>query len=168
MKDNLTACSRIRKKKAGNRAFALAEVLLALGILAFTMSGILLVLANTSLLSTLSKNSTIAINTCQSRMEEMQNLSYDAITALNGTTFLIPSGSGVAGDNIGIGRIEVGVVIDRLLLRVRVVASFRNKNSIIGEDANLDGDVTGAEDTNGNGRYDSPIELITLVPNYGV
>ena len=51
------------------------------------------------------------------------------------------------------------------LLKVTISVCWRKNNRVFGEDANFDGLLTPAEDTNNNGIIDSPVQLVTLIAN---
>jgi len=53
-------------------------------------------------------------------------------------------------------------------LNVKATVSFQVGKRIIGEDKNLDGvfDVL-TEDANGNGKYDSPVSVTTIISDRG-
>lgn len=93
-------------------------------------------------------------------MEEIKNTNFDSLLALNGTTFNLAGFSGLDAR----GRVEVAATAYADLMQVRLVACFRSRNRIIGEDRNLDGDLDVGEDTFiANTRLDSPVELVTLI-----
>lgn len=136
------------------------EVLLAVSILAFVLCGLLSTYISLFYLGDISRQVILVTNTLQARLEEIKNTAFDSLPALNGTTFTIP---GFANNNAR-GQIQISNTIFPDIREVRLVASFRSKTTrIIGEDTNLDGLLGVGEDTNNNGRLDSPMEIITLV-----
>lgn len=151
--------SKIEMKLA-NKGFTLVEVLLAGAILAFCLCGLLLTYINMFILSDLARDLTLATNAVQAKMEEIKKTSYAGLSTFNGVTFDI---AGFASSDAK-GVVEV---TDNLgyadLTRVRIVSSLKSRGRIIGEDQDLDGVLDFGEDANGNGRLDSPIELVTLI-----
>jgi len=143
-----------------NKGFTLVEVLVTVGILAFVLSGLLAMYVNLFLLGDINRQTTLANNSAQARIEEIRNTNFDNLPALNGTVFDITGfGAGSAK-----GRVEVSNTSYSDLRLVRVVVSFKQKGSmIIGEDTNLNGVLDGGEDVNANGRLDSSIEIVTLI-----
>jgi prepilin-type N-terminal cleavage/methylation domain-containing protein len=155
-----------RKRPLTLRGFTLVELLVAVGILAFFLCGILLTYIQMSFMSDLARDYTLVNNAVQSRMEIVKSTSFANLLALNGTQFNITDSAGL--NVIGVGVIEVNaisVLANSALNRVRITASFISRGHIIGEDRNLNGQLNAAqgEDLNGNGRLDSPVELVTLI-----
>jgi len=149
----------IKRLKITQKALTLIELLFTLAILAFCLCGILLTYINMFLLSDLARDLTLATNTMQAEMEDVKKTAFDGLAALNGTTFDL---SGFAATDAK-GRIEVTDTAYLDLKRIRMVACFRSRGRLIGEDQNLDGQLIPAEDVNANGRMDSPAELVTLI-----
>lgn len=146
-----------RKERAG---FTLAEVLLAVSILAFGLCGILVTYISMHIFLDLSRNFTTVTNALQAKAEEIKRTSFSALSGLNGTTFDL---SGF-GPNNAKGVIEVTDITGYAdLKRVRIIACFKSRARVIGEDTNLNGILNIGEDANNNGRIDSPAELITLI-----
>ncbi len=148
-------------KRRYGRGFTLIEVLLAVSILAFVLCGLLSTYISLFYLGDISRQIILVTNAMQARFEEAKNTSFDALPALNGTTFTIP---GFANNNAR-GQIQVNNTVFADLREVRIVVSFRSKGAtrIIGEDTNLNGVLDSGEDGNNNGRLDSPMEIITLI-----
>ncbi len=147
--------------KQNAKGFTLIEILFAAAIFAASLCGILLTYANMFVLTDMSRGFTLATNAVQAQMEQVKRTGYDNILAFNGTQFDLNGFA--ASDSEAI--IEAADQTYSDLRRVRIVASFRVRGRVIGEDANLNGilDVGAGEDTNGNLRLDSPVELVTLI-----
>ena len=139
--------------------FTLVEVLLAVSILAFCLCGILITYMNMFVLADLSRDFTKVSNGLQLKLEEIKRTSFAGLSALNGTRFEL---NGFASSDAE-GAVEVSDTAYSDLRRVRVIVSFRSHNRIIGEDTNLNGILNAQEDSNGNGRLDSPLELVSLI-----
>lgn len=139
--------------------FTLAEVLLAAAILALSLCGILLAYVRMFVLSDLCRDFTKVTNGLQTKMEEIKRTSFDNLLALNGARFEL---NGFAASDAE-GVVEVTNTAYSDLKRVRIIASFKSRNKVIGEDVNLNGVLNTGEDSNNNGRLDSPAELISLI-----
>lgn len=162
-----------------DKSFTLVEVLTALAILAFSCAGLLLLSINIVILNDTNRNTTIAYNAIQTKMEEIKNAGFSCVftsypspctapasTCPCGCTSCFCNGNtfDLEGISQGKGRIEISEEAPNLK-KVRIVASFRiqSRNRIIGEDIDLDGILDSGEDANTNDQLDSPVELITLM-----
>ena len=147
------------KKEILGSGFTLVELLVASAILIITIVGILISYVRSLELAELSRNSSVAINASRSQIEQMKNTDFAQVTAnFNNVTFTVP------GFN-GMGVSYVSTVNANL---VQVVATFcwRQRNGrVVGEDRDLDGVVDAGEDANGNGRLDSPTQVISDIYN---
>jgi Tfp pilus assembly protein PilV len=148
-----------------NAGFSLVEVLLAFSILAFYLCGILLTYINMFMLTDWARDTTLATNAAQAKLEEVLKTPFDNLMALNATTFDV---AGFPAANAK-GRVEVcdnttcsAQVSYSDLKRLRVVVCFKTRGRTIGEDTNFNGALNAGEDANGNSRLDCPVELITL------
>ena len=146
-------------KISSKKGFTLAEILLAIAILAFALCAILITYISCFALVATSKNVSIATSASQGLIEEIRATPFGQITDdYNGLNFIV--------NNIPPNR---GVVYvddtDPELLKVTVSVCWLQGNKIIGEDANLNGALDPGEDRNGNGIIDSTVELATLVVN---
>ena len=150
---------QVKKRKVFLTGFTLIEVLLAAGILAFGICGVLVTYLTLFVFSDLNRNFTLAANSLQAKMEEMKRTNFATLPSLQGTTFNI---NGFSSSDAK-GRIEVSDTDYSDLKRVRLIICLRSRGRVIGEDANLDGVLNSGEDSNGNGRLDSPLEVIGLV-----
>lgn len=147
-------------KRPYNRGFSLAEILLAVAILAFALCGLLAMYSTCFVLMATSKNINIATNAAQGLIEEMRSSSFmRIIDDYNGLNFIvndIPSSMGV-------------VYVDDTdpeLLQVTISVCWKQGNRIIGEDTNLNGVLDAGEDKSPYNRIiDSPVELVTRVAN---
>lgn len=144
------------------KALSLVEVMIAVVILVVALTAILASYVNMFILADLSRNSGIAAQALEAHMEELRREGFDDLDAFDGTTFAL---NGFTAGN-SLGRIEVRTIAGYANLReVRLVAAFRSRQRIIGEDQNLNGalDVEGGEDLNSNSQLDSSVELITVI-----
>jgi type II secretory pathway pseudopilin PulG len=162
------SCRTVIKKKRlrALTGSTLVELMVAVGILAFFLCGILLTYIQMTLMSDLARDFTFANNAVQAKMEEVKNTPFANLLALNGTQFNITDSAGV--NVIGIGVIAIKAVsplATSALDGVRITASFRSRGRIIGEDRNLDGIRDTGERCLASWDYglDSPVELITLI-----
>jgi prepilin-type N-terminal cleavage/methylation domain-containing protein len=158
------------------KGLTLIEVLFAAAIMAFCLSGLLLTYINLFVLTDLSRDFTSVTNALQAKMEEIKNVAFANLTALNNTTFNVMAGNST--DVIGRGMIEVSDIGDPFtnttytdLKKVRTVISFKSRSRVIGEDKDLDGILDPGEDdavygANGTNRLDSPVEAITIIKSF--
>lgn len=153
--------------KLSNRAFTLIELLLTFSILVFCLCGLLLTYINMYILSDLSRDLTLVNNAVQAEMEIVKRTDFAGLLALDGTPFNI-AGFVTADAR---GRIEIcdnttcpALIPYADLKRVRIIACFRSRGRLIGEDRDLDGQLDIGEDTLiANNRLDSPVEVVTLI-----
>ncbi len=69
------------KKFYSNRGFTLAEILIAVGILAVVMVGLLQVYIHCSVLAEAAGNKSVAMAEAQSKMEEIRNYDFESIVS---------------------------------------------------------------------------------------
>ena len=143
------------------RGFTFIEILLASGILAFSVCGILFAYVSCAALVNLSKNMNTATNAAIGMMEEVRGSPFTQIVdTYNGLNFIlndtppIPSMGTVTIDDTNPEFLEVTISV-----------SWQQGNRIIGEDANLNGILDAGEDTDGNGILNSPAEVVTRIAN---
>jgi hypothetical protein len=147
------------KQKA--RGFTLMELMFASFI-------ILALYINCINLSELAKNTTIAINAAQAKIEEIRNYPFDTITVYGpggskGNAFTIPNWLSSSNHQ---GAIERTELVATQLYEFRVTVSWRERSGrIIGEDKNFDGDCqdSGEDTSPANGQCDSPAKVVTLI-----
>ncbi|MFH0856214.1 MAG: prepilin-type N-terminal cleavage/methylation domain-containing protein [Candidatus Omnitrophota bacterium] len=166
------------KKRLSKKGFTIAEVLLAVAILAFALCGILATYLACFNLSGISKNMNIATSCAQGVIEQLRAKPFTQVTP--GMVFLVNGvnySSSLVSSNIYCWKFTVptssmppdnkmAVYIDFSdgdLLKVTVSVCWKQAGKIIGEDTDLNGILDPGEDANGNGLIDSPVELITLV-----
>jgi len=167
--------SRRLRAQAG---FTIAEVLLAVAILAFTLCGILATYLTCFNLAGISKNTNIATSAAQGIIEQLRATAFPQISpamqfSVNGITY----NSTLVSGNIYVWKFPVPIssmraknmivvyidFTDPDLLKVTVSVCWQQGSKVIGEDLNLNGMVNAGEDINGNGLIDSPVELITQI-----
>jgi hypothetical protein len=134
--------------------------MIAGGILVSCLCGILFTYMSMFVLSDLARDFTLANNALQAKIEEIKKMSFDSLSVgdepFNLTDYGFPRSESK-------GRIEISNTIYSDLKRVRLIGCFKSRQRIIGEDKNLNGILDTGEDINGNGRLDSPSELVTLI-----
>jgi len=147
---------RIKNKVRG---FTLVEALVAAGILVFAICAILVTYISCFILISTSKNVNIATNAAFGLIEEIRSTPFTQISndynGLNFTLNDIPQSMGV-------------VYVDDTnpeLLEVTVSVCWQQVLRVIGEDKNLNGVLDAGEDTNGNGKIDSSVQLVTRIVN---
>jgi prepilin-type N-terminal cleavage/methylation domain-containing protein len=158
------------------KGLTLIEVLFAAAIMAFCLSGLLLTYINLFVLTDLARDFTTVTNALQAKMEEIKNVAFANLAALNNTTFNVTAANST--DVIGKGVIQVSDIGDPFtnttytdLKKVRTVISFKSRSRVIGEDKNLNGILDPGEDdavygANGTSRMDSPVEAITIIKSF--
>jgi len=133
-----------RKKQV--KGFTLAELLLAVSILAFVLTGLLLTFISCLTLNETTKNLTFAINSAQDRLEEIRDYTFSQIhNDYNGHTFEIPE---IPGNSRGVVEVDNS---NPDLLKITVIVCWRQKGKVIGGDENL------------NPLSTSPAKLVTLM-----
>jgi prepilin-type N-terminal cleavage/methylation domain-containing protein len=144
--------------KRRNSGFTLIEVLIAITILAFCLCGLLATYVNMFFLTSLLRDSTLATSAVQSKLEEARNIDYSCLSTAACAACVAPcekclcDASEFAIDGIaeGKGVLEIEDVPGYTTLKkVRIVACFRSRGRVIGND--LDACAS------------SPIEAITFI-----
>jgi Tfp pilus assembly protein PilV len=126
------------------RGVTLVELLLGTAILVFASSGLLSLFLDCLFLNDNSRNSTLAYNAVQSKMEEIRNSSYSNLNNFNGQVF------DLTGFSSGNGKGMV-IVADEMsnLKKIKVSACFKNHSRLIGNDI--------------NSCTSSPVELVSFI-----
>lgn len=143
----------------GQAGFTLMELMIAAMVLVIALTGIITAYVVSSNLNATSRNLTITMNWIQGEMERIRHLPFTQISTKDGSSFEI---AGIA-DADSEGVIEVDNSNANLLVITMTVCWRQRGNRIIGEDLDLDGDLDAGEDANGNGRLDSPAQIVTLI-----
>jgi len=139
------------------KGFTLAELMMVSAILIFLFAGMLMAFFRCIQLKEISQNSSMALLVTKNRMEQIRDTSFDQIFATyNNATFT------TAGLN-GIGVSYVDNTNPKLRI-VRVAFCWQEKNGrVFGEDLNLNGQLDGGENQDGNVFIDSPAQVIASV-----
>lgn len=148
--------------KLNNKAFSFPELLISVGILSIIMVGMVNVFVSASVLGELSENSGAAYDQAASVLDEIRHDGYDTaqINYVNGGS---PGNTFALTKPVGMGVITLDTSTPNLLL-VTIDVSYRNKyNRITGEDVNLNGVLDPTEDSNSNGKIDSPVSLTAYI-----
>jgi type II secretion system protein I len=107
------------------KGFTLLEVLIATAILAFCLCGLLATYVNMFFLTSLLRDSTLATSAVQAKLEEVRNTGF-ACTSSEFTLDGIVDGKGV---------VQVSLVAGNpTLKKVRIIACFRSRGRVIGND----------------------------------
>ena len=156
------------------KGLTLMELLVAAFITVIVFGSLLTLINYTADLQEMSRNRITAMNAARQMMEQVKldvKLAVSFIVVVsdyNGTTgynkrSFTPIGF-AAGSASGIVYTDVVPNSSSNLYDVTVAVCWRQKNGrVIGEDQNLNGILDGGEDTNGNGRLDSPCVLTSAV-----
>lgn len=150
------------KSEAG---FTLVEVLLSLAIIAVTLSGLLLTYVNVFVLADMVRDSALAANAVNAKMEEIRNMDFDLLTTAAGAFNLTDHGFPSLLPSKG--RVEMTTSFSgypNTLTKVRITGAYMTRyNRTVGEDVNFNGVFDAGEDKDGNSRLDSPIEVVSLI-----
>lgn len=148
-----------KHKKRSTQGFTLPELMVAAMVTIISFLGILYTYVRYLELDEISRNTGIALQASQNKIEAIKNTQFDQIFATyNNHTFLF---SGINGR----GSVRVDDTNPKLML-VTVTFCWRQSNGrLMGEDSNLNGALNTGEDVNGNGTIDSPVQLIAYIYN---
>lgn len=144
--------------RLSNKSFSLIELLVTMTILAFSLCGLVATYINLFFLSDLSRDTTLATNAIQGKLEEIKNTPFDCLfsapcaSCAGGCTKCFCSQSTFALEGIqqGAGKIEITNVIGYGNLKsVRVLACFKSRHRLIGNDL--------------SNCQSSPVEVITHI-----
>lgn len=132
-------------------------MMVAAMIMVLAFMGILYTYARYLELDELSRNTSLALQASQDKIEAIKNTAYDQIVATyNNQTFTY---TGINGR----GSIRIVDTNPKLML-VTVTFCWRQSNGrLMGEDKNLNGVLNTGEDANANGTIDSPVQLIAYI-----
>lgn len=147
------------QRKIDARGFTLVELMVAAVIFVLAFVVILLSYIRCMELSEMSRNSSTALAAAKTRIEQIKDTAFsDIFVAYNNAAFDV---TGVNGKGVS--------YVDNTnanLLKVTVTVCWKQKRGlIVGEDLDLDGQLDGGEDQNGNSLLDSPVQLVTYVYN---
>ncbi len=137
--------------------FTLSELMVATLIFTLTFAGAIPVFFRCIELAEMSRNSSTAVGAVKNQIAAIENTPFAQLTATyNNATF-------TAANLTGIG-ITYVTNPSADIAEVTLTFCWRQKNGrIIGEDANLNGQMNAGEDKNGNGILDSPVKLTTTI-----
>lgn len=149
------------RKSLSNKGFTLPELMMSAMITVIAFMGILYTYARYLELDELSRNTGIALQTVQNKIEAIKNTDFEDIyTTFNNQTFT------TTGIN-GRGVTTIDNSNDHLML-ITVTFCWRQSNGRrMGEDTNLNGVLNSGEDANSNSLLDSPVQLIAYIYNEG-
>ena len=158
------------------KGLTLMEILVAAFITVIVFGSLLTLINYTADLQEMSRNRITAMNAARQMMEQVkldvkQAVSFSAVVGnydvLTGIGYNLRSFTPIgfaAGSASGIVYTDVVPNSTSNLYDVTVAVCWRQKNGrVIGEDQSLNGILDGGEDTNGNGRLDSPCVLTSAV-----
>ena len=145
------------------KGFTLVEVLIAAGILAIVLVGLLQTFIQCSLLASMAGNLTSAVAQAQNKMEEIRNHNYDLITTDYAPVGTPPANTFNVSPLDGKGVIYIDSS-NANLLKITIDVCWKEKdNRIVGEDTNRNGVLDAGEDQDGDGQIDSIVKLMTLL-----
>ncbi|MBI5416184.1 MAG: hypothetical protein HZA29_05155 [Candidatus Omnitrophica bacterium] len=146
-------------KPLNNKSFTLSELMIATLIFTLTFAGVIVVFFRCMELSEMARNTSAALNACKSRIASIEDTAFSQITGTyNNTTFTAPNVNGIGVTYVTSPGAD--------LRQVTTSFSWKEKNGrLMGEDANINGQINAGEDVNGNGILDSPVKLTTYIYN---
>lgn len=144
-------------RRAG-QGFTIPEVLITTLILLPVFVGTMYVFIQCMELSAIARHSSYAVLASKDKLAEVENTAFDQITGTyNNATFT----SDEIANGLGVVYVEDSQPDMR---EVTVSFSWQERNGrVFGEDADLDGQIDGGEDVNGNNRLDSPVQVTTVI-----
>lgn len=141
------------------RGFTLAELMIAVVVFMITFVGILLGYLRCMELSEMAKNSSLAVAAVKSRMEDIKNTDFSNI--MNNYNKITFTANGINGR--GVSYVEIDNANPKLL-KVTVTFCWKQRSGLlIGEDADLDGQLDAGEDKNANNILDSITQAVSYV-----
>lgn len=169
-------------KLRSKNGFTIAEVLLAVAILAFALCGILATYLASFNLASISKNTNIAASAAQSVIEQIRATPFTTLAdriqpqiRLNGNFYNLANLGNNRWSlafsvnnmpaNMGVAYIDIDNAVTPKILKATVSVCWLQGNRVLGEDVNLSGSLNAGEDANANGIIDSPMELTTQIAN---
>jgi len=145
------------RQRFNEQAMTLPELLIAAGILALAITGILLSYMRCMELNEISQNTSVAIKAATSRLEQIRNTTFSTIQATYDQVAFDVNGL----EGKGVAYIDNS---NPDLLKVDVCVSWRQNNGRVhGQDLNLNGQIDGGEDPDGNNILDAPVQLTTYI-----
>jgi len=148
---------RIIQRISNRQGMTLPELMIAVGILALCITGILLSYLRSMELNEISRNMSIAVKAAESRLDLIRSTTFDTIQATHHQVAFDVSGL----DGKGVSYVNNS---NPDLLKVDVCVAWRTTNGrVFGQDSNLNGQIDGSEDSDGNGILDGPVQLTTYI-----
>lgn len=152
--------------KLSDKAFTLSELMIAAAILAFVLVGLLSVFINCILLNELNRNIALANSAIQAKIEEMKDTGFDCLDTSSCPSCNCPDSTScyggctscfyddctfdLSGFLLGNAKARIEISDESTnLKRIRIVACFKSRNRLIGNDI--------------NNCQSSPVELLTLI-----
>ncbi len=142
-----------------NYGFSLSELMIAVAILAPLCAMTVTVFLNCMQVNEMSRNTSLATTAVISRMHDIENTSFSQIySTYNNQTF---TQTGLTG--IGITYVDDANLPD--YLTITNVFCWRETNQrVVGEDANLNGQLESNEKTIDSDNYiDSPVQIVSVI-----
>jgi Tfp pilus assembly protein PilV len=138
--------------------FTLLELMLAAGVLIVAISGLIAAFIGCYCLNETARNLTFATMGAQEKLEEIRNHNFYKIYQdyYNGSTF------GVTGIAEAKGRVDVDNTNPDLLEITVTICWKQVGGRIIGEARDVGGNLV-IEDIDGDGKIESPVQLVTLM-----
>lgn len=159
---NLRTKREMLQYKIFRSGFSLIEIMIAMSILIFSFTLLVRLFIHCLNAGDSAKDLSIAMGETQGKLEEIRNYSsFSSIVTDYGQ-------GGNPGNIFSLNQLNATGVIyinssNTDLLEIEIVTSLRTVDDrVIGEDQDLDGILDGGEDVNGNGKFDSPVSLVSV------
>ena len=141
--------------KNNDRGFTLPELLMATVLMAVIFVGVLLTILKCLELTDIARVSSAAVIAAKNKMMEVENTPYGSIVAnYHNVPFDV---SGFNGKGV-----TYATSASQAITITAVVCWKQPNGRVFGEDTNLNGAVNAGEDSNGNGRLDSIVQVTTI------
>ncbi len=158
MRNKIKSCAFSNWRKG----FTLVEIMVSVIIMAVAIGATFQIINHILWLNETNDNIIPTMNAIQGIMDEIRNVPFDDISPnYNNMLFTLNNLT-----NRGVphqGLVTVNIIEAGYLLRAKVVVCWRQKNRIMGEDANFNGTLDSGEDANGNNEIDSPCSVESVI-----
>lgn len=166
-----------RLRLSNENGFTLSEIMVAALVLVTILVGLLASYVTCLDFNETTRNTTLALNAAQQKLEEMKDYSFSLLcTDYNSTTFtldVMPTGESQGRVYVFVDSSPTGLnscsgaydcTCDYDTLRVVISVCWRQKSGrVMGEDKDLDGVLDTGEDKNNNSVIDSPAMLTSYL-----
>jgi len=151
-----------------SKGFTLIEILISTLIMAVVLAGTFQTASYLLQVNELNDYQVICMNFLEGKMNEIRGVGFDnVLPQYSNVTFLVPELTAKGVQHLGLVTISTLETFSSGLpsmLGVKIIICLKQKNRILGEDANFNGLLDTGEDTlNVNGGLDSPYQIEVAV-----